>query len=187
MASTTLNDNITIKGLDNIHETIEIKPLEIKPLNLNTKSELAVTQPIVTNSTIKDDMTAKLNLAIEPLRVESDQRSAIDVKPLAVDACQTLRLAPLPPTCVEQPYTHHFGFTFMGMEVWGFNISGRSEMAMRAPDPQRYHPVHFGGGSHSGGGSKHEHHHHGHQHHEHQHQHHQHDGGGGLRVRVGHT
>jgi hypothetical protein len=177
MPTTTINDNITLKGLDNIQDTIEIKPLEIRPLNLNTKSELAVTQPIVTNSTSKGDNTAKLNLTIDPLRVEADQRSAIDVKPLAVDACQTLKLAPLPPTCIEQPYTHHFGFTFMGVELWGFNVSGNSEMALRSPERTRFHSVrpvqHTHSGSHihaseerpRGSGGK----------------------GGGLRVRVGQT
>jgi hypothetical protein len=175
MATTTIKN--VFEGLDNIHETVEIKPLEIKPLevkplNLTTKSELAVTQPIVTNSTTKGDNTAKLNLAIEPLRVESDQRSAIDVKPLAVDACQTLKLAPLPATCIEQPYTHHFGFTFMGVELWGFNVNGTSEMAVRSPERRRFHSVHVAPRDHPSQGSP------------------PHDAGGserGLRVRVGTT
>jgi hypothetical protein len=144
MATTKINETVTINGLDNLHETIEIKPLEIKPLeikplNLTTKSELAVTQPIVTDS--KTDSAAKLDLKIEPLKIESDQRSAIDVKPLAIDACQTLKLAPLPPTCIDQPYQHHFGFTLMGVEMWGFNISGGSQMNLRSPEPCHSHGV----------------------------------------------
>jgi hypothetical protein len=170
MATTTINN--VFKGLDNIHETVEVKPIEVKPLNLTTKSELAVTQPIVTNSTTKGDTTAKLNLAIEPLRVESDQRSAIDVKPLAVDACQTLKLAPLPATCIEQPYTHHFGFTFMGVELWGFNVSGTSDLAVRSPERRRFHSVHIGHRGHFS---------------EHAPPRDTGDGGGGLRVRVGTT
>jgi hypothetical protein len=171
MPTTKINSNITVNGLDNIHETVEIKPLEVKPLNLTTKSELAVTKPIVTNSTTKADTTANLNLAIEPLRVESDQRSAIDVKPLAVDACQTLKLAPLPATCIEQPYTHHFGLTFMGLELWGFNVSGTSEMAVRSPERRRFHSVHVAGHGHPSEDAP------------------PHDtgGSGGLRVRVGMT
>jgi hypothetical protein len=150
MATTTINENVTIKGLDDMHQTVEIKPLDItlRPIELETRSELAVTQPIVTNATTKGDTTAKLNLAIEPLRVESDQKSAIDIKPLAIDACQTIKLAPLPATCVEQPYQHHFGLTFMGMELFGFNLTGKSEMALRSPERQQFHRAHTGGEHH---------------------------------------
>jgi hypothetical protein len=101
--------------LDNIH----LK--EIAPVTVN--SNVAVTQPIVTQSTSKSDSTASVDLKVEPLKVSSDSTSEIDVKPLAIDSCQTLKLAPLPPIKMEQPYSQHFGITFMGMELWGFNMS----------------------------------------------------------------
>jgi hypothetical protein len=133
--------------LDNIH----VK--EIAPVTMN--SNLAVTRPIVTESTSKSDSTASLDLKIEPLDVkieplkaEVDTNSTIDLKPVAVDSCQTIKLAPLPPICVDQPYSQHFGFTFMGMEVWGFNISGNSEMKLHSPAKPKHHSVH-GPGHHS--------------------------------------
>jgi len=52
---------------------------------------------------------------------------------LAVDSCTTLKLAPLPPVCLEQPYSQHFGLTFMGMEMWGFNISGKFQTLLNSP------------------------------------------------------
>ncbi len=124
--------------LDNIH----IK--EIAPITVN--SNLAVTTPIVTQSTSTNDTTANLNLKVEPLNVklepvkaEVDSNSVIDLKPVAVDSCQTIKLAPLPPICIDQPYSQHFGFTFMGMELWGFSISGKSEMRLHSPGkPQHY-------------------------------------------------
>jgi len=162
VASTTVNENITIKGLDNIQETIELKPLtltetvelkpvtltetlELKPLNVTTKSDFAITQPIVTDAKSKSDSASKLDLEIEPIKIESDQKSAIDVKPLAIDSCQTmtLRLAPLPPTCVEQPYNHHFGITFMGLELWGLTLHGRSGMLLESPPRQHFHAAHL--------------------------------------------
>jgi hypothetical protein len=151
MATTNINN--TIKGLNDIQATLELKPLEIKPLTLNTKSEMAVTQPIVTNSTGKNDLTgkfdtnsaARLTLAVEPLKVESDQKTAIDLKPLVVDACQTLKLAPLPATCIEQPYNHRLAFALFGIEFWAFSISGESETGIHSPDRRhshsRYHSV----------------------------------------------
>ncbi len=117
--------------LDNIH----LK--EIAPVTVN--SNVAVTQPIVTQSTSKSDSTASVDLKVEPLNVSSDSTSQIDVKPLAIDSCQTLKLAPLPPIKMEQPYSQHFGITFMGMELWGFNMSGKSETFLHSPPkPQHY-------------------------------------------------
>jgi hypothetical protein len=122
--------------LDNIH----LK--EIAPVTVN--SNVAVTQPIVTQSTSKSDSTAGVDLKVEPLKVSSDSTSAIDVKPLAIDSCQTLKLAPLPPIRMEQPYSQHFGVTFMGMELWGLNISGRSETFLHSPPAARHYSVHSG-------------------------------------------
>lgn len=120
--------------------SFELKPLEIKPLDIHNKSEFAVTQPIVTDSKNKSDST--VDLKVEPLRVDtaSDQKSAIDIKPLVIDYCQTVKVAQLPPTCIEQPYHHHFGITFMGMELWGLTFSGKSEMIIQpAPPRPQYH------------------------------------------------
>lgn len=149
MADTTLNENITIKGLDNISETIDIKPIEIKPVNITNKNELTVTKPVELKLTTdsksdlksdsKSDSTSKLDLKIDPIKIDSDQRSAVDLKPLVIDSCQTstTRLAPLPPTAIDQPYTHHFGVTFMGTELWGFNLNGRSGTVIESP-PRRH-------------------------------------------------
>lgn len=149
MASTTLNENITFKGLDNVNvtETFDIKPIEIKPVSITNRNELAVTQPIELKSDSKSDMksdsksdaTSKLDLKIEPVTIDSDQRSLIDVKPLVIDSCQTTttKLAPLPPTSIDQPYDHHFGITFMGMELWGFSVRGCSGTLIEHPD-RRY-------------------------------------------------
>lgn len=146
--TTTINENITMKGLDNIQETIEVKPLsltetvEVKPLNVTTKSDFAITQPIVTDSKAKSDSTSanKLEVDLEPIKIESDQKSAIDVKPLAIDSCQTMtmKLAPLPPTSIDQPYNHHFGITFMGVELWGLNLHGRSGMVLENPQHRQF-------------------------------------------------
>ncbi|MBS1820574.1 MAG: hypothetical protein JST61_01150 [Acidobacteria bacterium] len=111
--------------LDNIHIA------EIAPINVN--STLAVTQPIVTQSTSNSD--SKLDLKVEPLSVTStsDSNSVVDLKPVAVDSCQTIKIAPLPPIRMEQPYSQHFGFTFMGMELFGFTTSGRYETLLNDP------------------------------------------------------
>jgi hypothetical protein len=123
-----------------------IRVNNVAPITVN--SNLAVTEPIVTESTSKSDATANLTLKVEPLdiklepvKADVDTNSVIDLKPVAVDSCQTIKLAPLPPVCVEQPYSQHFGFTFMGVELWGFNISGQSEMRLHSPGKTQHHTV----------------------------------------------
>jgi hypothetical protein len=123
--------------------------IDLEPVTVN--ANLAVTQPIVTQSTAKSDSTSTANLdlkiepldlkvepldiKIEPLKVSTD--SEIDVKPLAVDSCSTIKLAPLPPIRMEQPYSQHFGITYMGVELWGINVSGKSEMFLHSPPKDR--------------------------------------------------
>jgi hypothetical protein len=181
MADVDVDAKATIFGLDNIHATYDIRPLDIK-----TDSKLAVTQPIVTDSkaktdsNVKTDSTAKLALAIDPLKIESDQRSEIDLKPLAVDACQTIKLAPLPETCIEQPFEQHFGFTLFGMEIWGFNVSGKSSTNLKNGDRHQCHSTGPHGECHDS-----KHHHHDHHHHHRPESEYLPQPGGGLRVRVG--
>jgi hypothetical protein len=118
--------------------------LDITPLSVT--SNLAVTQPIVTQATSKSASTASLDLKVEPLNVDLKVEplkvstdSEIDLKPVAIDSCQTLKIAPLPPIKMEQPYCQHFGITFMGMELWGVNISGKYDTFLHSPPK----PGHF--------------------------------------------
>ncbi len=119
---------------------------KIAPITVN--SNLAVTQPIVsqstsdstsnatTNSTANVDLKLEplnMDLKIEPLIIDSDSKSLIDLKPVVVDSCQTIKLAPLPPIHMEQPYSQHFGFTYMGTELFGFTMSGKSEVRLHSP------------------------------------------------------
>ena len=128
-------DGTTI-SVDSDLDNIRIK--EIAPVTVN--SNVAVTQPIVTQSTAKSD--AAIDLNVRPLQVTSDSNSVVDVKPLAIDSCQTLKIAPLPPIKMEQPYSQHFGITYMGMEVWGINISGKSESFIHSPAKPHHYVAH---------------------------------------------
>lgn len=119
-------------------------------------SEIALTSI----STSKSDSTASLDLKVEPLDIKVepldikiepldlkieplkiDTGSTIDVKPLAIDSCTTIKLAPLPPIHLEQPYSTHFGFTYMGMELFGFTLSGKSATYLSSPPKPQFHSV----------------------------------------------
>ena len=113
---TPLSTDVEIK-LDPIE--LKVDPLQadlkVEPLQISTDSKLSTDSKISTDS-----------------KVLSDSKSQIDLKPVALDSCTTLKLAPLPPVCVEQPYSQHFGITFMGIELWGFNLSGKSQTFMNS-------------------------------------------------------
>jgi hypothetical protein len=83
---------------------------------------------------IESEITSTIHT---PDTIKTDSKSAIDLKPVAVDSCQTIKLAPLPPSHTEQPYSQHFGFTFMGVELFGFSTSGRYETFLNKPSPPR--------------------------------------------------
>jgi hypothetical protein len=122
-------DGTTIKSDTGIE--LEVK----KPIVVHTKSE----SDSKSKADLKIDTDSKVDVKIEPLKVDTD--SKIDVKPLAVDTCTTVKLAPLPATRVEQPYHTHFGFTYMGMELFGFNMSGKSGMFLSSPPKSQYHSM----------------------------------------------
>ena len=121
----------------NTDAEIKLDPITIEPLKISTDSKVDSDSKLVSDSKVVTDS-----------KVFSDSRSEVDLKPVAVDSCTTLKLAPLPPVCVEQPYSQHFGITFMGIELWGFNISGRSETFLHSPSQSQCHelPKHHGCG-----------------------------------------
>lgn len=116
----TINtDKVTvdITGLDDTHNTITFETPQ--PLKLETKSDLTLEQSLNTEG--------RLELAVtEPIKTESV--AALDIKPLAFDQCLRISYGPLPPTCIQQPYQHHFGFTLFGLEVFGFNLVGEAQV-----------------------------------------------------------
>ena len=113
---------VDIQGLDNTKNTIALQTLQ--PLQLETKSDLAVTQTIQTAS--------KFEYAT-PQPLKSESKSELDVKPLAVEQCLRISLAPLPSTCVRFPTHQHFGLTLFGFEIFGLRYSGESQVLVCEP------------------------------------------------------
>src|ERR1700761_2878949 len=81
--------------IDSDLDNIQIN--NIAPINVN--STLDVKDPIKTESTSKSDLTATvdptikpLDLKIEPLQIDSNSNSVIDLKPVAVDSCSTIKI-----------------------------------------------------------------------------------------------
>jgi hypothetical protein len=108
---------VDVQGLDNTKNTITLETPQ--PLKSETAIGLAVTQPIETDSKFEFSTP-------QPLRAES--KAELDVKPLAIDQCLRISLAPLPPTCIRFPIHQQIGLTLFGIELIGLRFSGESQV-----------------------------------------------------------
>jgi hypothetical protein len=142
MESRTTHRNRRLKALNNIRESAAVEPL-----SGDTKRERARRQSSVTQSGDEVGSGTTLDPAVKPLTLESDRAPVIELRPLALDTSQTIKLDPLPATCVEQPYEHHFGLTFPGIKFWGFIFVGNVEIATRKADLRAWLARELGSGS----------------------------------------
>jgi hypothetical protein len=139
----------TLGGINPPGPPIDSESTIHTPDTMKTDSTIHSPETIKTDSTIHSPETIKTDSTIHiPDTIKTDSKSEIDLKPVAVDSCTTIKLAPLPPTCIEQPYSQHVGFTFMGVELFGFNTSARTDTFLNKPSPPAAH------------GKRHEHHEH---------------------------
>jgi hypothetical protein len=128
-SSTTVN--LDVQGLNNIglNETIDLKPVEIKPVTVTLDENIAL-KPVTLNANIDlKPVTLNENIDLQPVTLNEN----IDLKPVAVDTCQTLRLAPLPETRVSSPYHHRVTYHLFGMEVMNVSYTGESGQNIESP------------------------------------------------------
>jgi hypothetical protein len=119
-ANSTSGQTLDVKPLS---QTVEVKPLsqtssqtlDLRPVNVDNRQEIAVTDPIRTDAT-----------------------STLDLKPLALDVCLRTGEASIPPTHVCEPYHHRIGLTLLGIELFGVVWSGQHQ---RIVDDRRSHPA----------------------------------------------
>jgi hypothetical protein len=110
------------------------------PDTMKTDSTIHSPDTIKTDSTIHTPDTIKTDSTIHiPDTIKTDSKSEIDLKPVAVDSCTTIKLAP---TCIEQPYSQHVSFTFMGVELFGISTSSRTDTFLNKPSPPAAHVKH---------------------------------------------
>ena len=113
-----VDSTVEIQGLDNMKQTLTLDLPQ--PFQTNSRQELVLPQPLRTES--------RQELAVtEPIVTDSRSAMSLDIRPMTVDLCLNVNMGPPAPTCIRQPYHHHFGLTLFGLELLGFNFSGESQ------------------------------------------------------------
>jgi hypothetical protein len=113
-----VDSTVEIQGLDNMKQTLTLDLPQ--PFATTSRQELVLPQPLRTES--------RQELAVtEPIVTDSRSAMSLDIRPMTVDLCLNVNMGPPAPTCIRQPYHHHFGLTLFGMELLGFNFSGESQ------------------------------------------------------------
>jgi hypothetical protein len=142
-ASVSSTVNLAIQGLDKIGitETIDLKPIEIKPLalTLNESIDLGPVEIKPLTLTLNENidlkpveikpLTLNENIDLKPVTLNEN----IDLKPVAIDSCQTLRIAPLPDTRICNPYHHRVAYSLFGLEIMGVSYHGETEQNIESP------------------------------------------------------
>lgn len=136
-SSVTSTVNLNLNGLDKINTTVELKPLELKPLTINSNVDLKPVElkPVTINQNLDlkpieiKPLTVNANMDLKPVTVSE----TFDLRPVAVDACQTIRMAPLPDTTVCQPYRHRIAYSLFGVEWGGVTYEGESQQVIESP------------------------------------------------------
>src|SRR5262245_4360289 len=105
------DSTVEVRGLDRINVTARLEPT---PLRTESKQEIVLPQPLRTESELTSD---------------SKNALSVDLKPVVLDVCATSS-SKLPHGRISQPFTYHFGVTWFGMELFGFNFGGESRMVL---------------------------------------------------------
>jgi hypothetical protein len=157
---------LTINGLEDINVELSIPDPIVSQTTLTSTSSLTTTngltlsvpEPIEldTDSTLTSTSTITSDNSIN---ANTQSGIALDVRPMVIDLCTKIEFGRLPPTCIRQPYKHHFGITLFGTEVLGFNFVGESRIVIEDVQPAPHvvwggeeavaHPHHKGGHKHS--------------------------------------
>lgn len=76
--------------------------------------------------------TSKVDLGPVTTSSKVDASSSLDLKPVAVDSCVRLELAPPPPTEVCTPYEQRWSWSVLGLELFSLAVSGTTRTHIRA-------------------------------------------------------
>ena len=122
----------TLAGLDDMSLTLAGGTTTTLAGENTVHSDARLTlEPVTTTSAVTTTSSVESTSSL-------DTRASVDVKPVAVDSCVRLELAPPPPTEVHSPYEQRWAWSVLGLEVFALEVSGSASTHIR---PDRHDPV----------------------------------------------
>jgi hypothetical protein len=101
-----------------------------------------LTTTLAGENTVHSDATITLQPVTTSSSVTStssvDTTSSVDLKPVAVDTCVRLELAPPPATEVTTPYEQQWCWSVLGLELFAITVRGSTSTHIR---PEHHGPV----------------------------------------------
>jgi hypothetical protein len=86
-----------------------------------------------TTTTLAGENTVNTDskVALAPVTTTSTVNSAVDLRPVALDSCVRLELAPPPPTEVCTPYEQQWSWSVLGLELFAVTVRGSTSTHVR--------------------------------------------------------
>jgi len=124
--SGTVGSDVELAGLDDMRLT----------LDGGTTTTLAGGTTVSTTSevTTRSDVSSDARITLAPLE------TTVDLRPVSVDSCVRVELAPPPPTEVCTPYEQRWGWSVLGLELFAVSVRGETSTHVR-PGRARPHVV----------------------------------------------
>ncbi len=116
----------TLAGLDDMRLTLDGGPTTTLAGENTVHSDAKLTlDPVQTTSSLDS-------------RSSVESTSSVDLKPVAVDSCIRLELAPPPATELCTPYEQQWSWSVLGLELFAITVRGTTSTHIR---PEHHGPV----------------------------------------------
>jgi hypothetical protein len=134
MADYSINTNLS--GAVNSDVTADVTSTLAGLDGMNLTLAGGTTTTLAGENTVNTD--SKVALAPVTTTSKVDSASVIDLRPVALDSCVRLELAPPPPTEVCTPYEQQWSWSVLGLELFAVTVRGSTSTHVR---PARTDPV----------------------------------------------
>jgi hypothetical protein len=116
---------VRVEGLDDVDVDVTLHTPDAlrSDSKIDSTMALAVTEPVTLNTNLKAELAIS-----EPIVTKASTDVSLDVKPLVMDVCLTMKVADLPTQQVRRPYDHRFSVSVLGTELLAFRMCGESQV-----------------------------------------------------------
>jgi len=134
MADYSINTNLSGAVNSDVTADVTSTLAGLDGMNLTLAGDTTTT--LAGENTVNTD--SKVTLAPVTTTSKVDSASVIDLRPVALDSCVRLELAPPPATEVCTPYEQQWSWSVLGLELFAVTVRGSTSTHVR---PARTDPV----------------------------------------------